>query len=68
MNINGLIIQKRKEGLYQGIEGDNWYLNHGDSQELDLFFSDNIEKAWENNNYVDACNDIKYIQKYINIS
>lgn len=68
MNINGIIMQKRGECLYQGIEGHNWYLNHGGIKELDLFFYDNIEKAWENSIYVDACTDMKYIQRYIDIS
>ncbi len=68
MKINGLVIQKRTEGLYQGIEGDNWYLNYTSFKELDIFFEENIEKAWEDDDYVDVCTDMEYIQKYINIS
>ena len=68
MNLNGLVIQKRNKGLYQGIEGDNWYLNYDCFNDLDDYFEKNIEKAWENSDYVDVCNDIKYIQKYICIS
>lgn len=34
---------------------------------MDSFFNDTIEKAWENNNYVDACNDIEYIRRYIDM-
>lgn len=68
MIINGLIMQKRTEGLYQGIEGDNWYLNFTTYKELDIFYEGNIEKAWEDDDYVDVCNDMKYIQEYIDIS
>lgn len=68
MNINGFIMQKREERFYQGIEGDNWYLNYNNIKWLDNFFEENIEKAWENTNYVDVCNDIEYIQRYVDIS
>lgn len=61
-------MQRREERLYQGIEGDNWYLNYDTIKELDIFFETNIEKAWKNSKYVDVCNDIEYIQKYIDIS
>ena len=68
MNINGFIMQKRSDTYYQGVEGDNWYLNYKFSREIDNFFEENIEKAWCNEDYVDVCNDIRFIQKYINIS
>ena len=61
-------MQKRNKGLYQGIEGDNWYLNYDCFNDLGDYFEKNIEKAWENSDYIDVCNDIKYIQKYICIS
>ena len=38
MLINGFIIQKKKDGLYQGVEGDNWYLNYCSNKEMDIFF------------------------------
>lgn len=68
MNINGFIIQKKNETFYQGVEGDNWYLNYDYSDEMDLFYEENIAKSWENDNYIDVCNDIKYIHQYINVS
>ncbi len=68
MNINGFIMQKRNETFYQGVEGDNWYLNYDYSDEMDLFYEENIAKSWENTNYIDVCNDMNYIHQYINIS
>lgn len=68
MNVNGIIMQKKSRAYYQGIEGDNWYLNYEYSKELDKFFEENIEMAWRNSDYVDACNNMEYIQKYIDIS
>ncbi len=68
MNINGFIMQKRNETFYQGVEGDNWYLNYDYSDEMDLFYKENIAKSWENTNYIDVCNDMNYIHQYINIS
>lgn len=61
-------MQKQNKGFYQGIEGDNWYLNYDSFDELGNYFEKNIERAWENSDYVDTCSDIKYIQKYISIS
>lgn len=68
MRVNGLIIQRKTEGFYKGVEGDNWYLNYCGHKELDEFFKENIEKAWENNDYVDVCNSVEFIKTYIDIS
>lgn len=69
MHINGLIIQKRIQNQrhYQGVEGDNWYLNF-DLKELGIFYEENIEKAWGDSDYVDVCNHLEFIQKYIFLS
>jgi len=68
MNFNGLIIQKKDENYYKGIDGDNWYLNWDGFNELDDYFEENIEKASKDIRYVDVCNDMEYMQKYINLS
>ena len=68
MNVNGFIMQKRSDTYYQGVEGDNWYLNYKYSKEIDTFFEENIEKAWWNEDYIDACNNTRFIQNYIGIS
>lgn len=65
MYINGFIIQKQNQRFYQGVEGDNWYLNDDHAKELGAFYEENIEKAWENRDYVDVCNNIEYIKKYV---
>ena len=68
MKINGLIIQRQSQSLYQGVDGDNWYLNYCSHKELDAFFKCNVERAWSDNSYVDACNDLDFIKKYSFIS
>lgn len=68
MKINGLIIQRQTQRLYQGVDGDNWYLNYCTHKELDVFFKCNIEKAWDDNSYVDVCNNLEFIKKYSSIS
>lgn len=68
MVINGLLMQELHSGLYQGIEGNNWYLNYEYVDELEDYYQKNIEMAWQNGDYVDVCNNIEYIQKYIYMS
>lgn len=65
MNINGLLMQERQEGIYQGIEGNNWYLNYGIVTELEDYYQEHIQMSWQYGDYVDVCNNINYIQKYI---
>lgn len=61
-------MQRQIKRYYQGVDGDNWYLNDGSFEELDNFYEENIEKAWEDNDYVDVCNNLEYLKKYIDIS
>lgn len=61
-------MQKKEERYYQGIDGYNWYLNLESFQEIDDFFNENLMKSWEDSDYVDVCNDIGYIRKYIELS
>lgn len=66
LKYNGYIIQKKSVSIYKGIEGDNWYLNYCTK---DTFFEDfynaNIDKVWENPDYVDCCTDEIYMKRYI---
>lgn len=71
-NCNGYIIQKISDKNiynYEGVDGDNWYLNYYSN---DLYFEDfynkNISKSGNNIEYVDCCVDELYIKKYINES
>ncbi len=66
MNINGIIVQEETNSLYRGVEGNNWYLNC--FQTFEKYYNEVIDKSWCNNNFVDVCSDVKYIQKYISIS
>ncbi len=60
---NGYIIQKKSVSDYCGVDGDNWYLNYcSDNTYFEKFYDENIDKAWENSNYVDCCSDIEYMQ------
>lgn len=64
---NGIVVQRiNHENMYKGIEGDNWYLNYlGNSKEFDLYYDNEIEKAWINSEYVDCCSEMSYIEKYV---
>lgn len=60
---NGYIIQKKSVSNYCGIDGDNWYLNYcSDNPYFKDFFDKNIDRAWEDLNFVDCCTDNEYMQ------
>lgn len=65
---NGFIIQKKEQRFYQDVDGDNWYLNYDYKNELGAFFEENISKTLEYSDYVDVCDNIEYIKKYIYFS
>lgn len=67
---NGWIIQKYKDGLYKGIEGDNWFLNYEEmiDKEIVNYFDENIDLAWADDGIVDVSNDFNYIKKCISIA
>lgn len=67
---NGWIIQKNKEGLYKGVEGDNWFLNYEEmiDKEIVDYFDDNIDLAWADTGLVDVANDFNYIMKCASIA
>lgn len=67
LKYNGYIVQKRPAiSVYKGIEGDNWYLNYcTEDPYFEEFFNANIDKAWENPDYVDCCTDETYVKKYV---
>lgn len=65
---NGLIFQKKRDGGYMGVEGDNWYLNDLYPNTIGIYFDENIAKSWYRSDWVDVCNDIFFINEYINLS
>lgn len=65
--INGVIFQSKSEKKYQGVEGENWYLNELEPN-LEDYFCKNIEKSWYDSRYVDVCADISFMEKYIKLS
>lgn len=67
---NGFIIQRKPDACgYKGVENDNWYLNYmDDSGYFEKYFDEHIFCSWNNNEFVDCCNDIDFIYKYINES
>lgn len=66
LNDNGYIIQRKINNLYQGVDGDNWYLNHCSSDRFfEMFYDEYINKVWANQDYVDCCTDESYIEKYV---
>lgn len=70
LHCNGFVIQKVKDGLYQGIEGDNWFLNYEDKIDKEMvdYFDEYIDLAWSDDERVDVCNDFNYIRKYMDVS
>lgn len=69
LKYNGYIIQRKKVSQYRGIDGENWYLNYcSDNPFFEGFYNENIDKAWNDLDYVDCCADESYIKKYIDES
>ncbi len=70
LHCNGCIIQKNKEGLYKGVEGDNWFLNYENmvDKEIVEYFDKHIDLAFLDDEYVDVSNEIVYLMKYIEIA
>ncbi|MCR5526470.1 MAG: hypothetical protein K6F39_03720 [Lachnospiraceae bacterium] len=64
--INGIIFQKNTNGKYKGVEGNNWYLNY--YKTFEQYYDENIDKSWENDDFVDVTNDDKFIEEYIRLS
>lgn len=60
---NGYIIQRKSTLSYRGVDGDNWYLNYcSDNSYFTEFYDKNIDKAWENSDFVDCCVDEEYMR------
>ncbi len=66
--INGIIFQERGNLKYQGVEGNNWYLNDIYPEQIGAFFAEHIEKSWYDEEYVDVASDLSFINLYINLS
>ena len=66
--INGVIFQKKDDKKYQGVDGDNWYLNDNFNEEWLDELDEKVEKAWYDDDWVDVCADNIFIKKYINYS
>lgn len=63
---NGFIMQKYDTNIYQGIEGDNWYLNYLSSSSMfEDYHDSNIDLSWNDNRYLECCTDFNYIKTYI---
>jgi len=63
---NGIIVQLKHAGIYQGIEGENWYFSFPQEDgDLKRYYDNNIDISWQNEDYVDCCSDMQYIKKYI---
>ena len=65
---NGLIFQKKNNDGYMGVEGDNWYLNDLYPNTIGAYFDEHIARSWYKSDWVDVCNDIFFINEYINLS
>lgn len=59
---NGYIFQRDEKRIYKGVDGDNWCLNYcSHNSYYEEYFNKNIDKVWENTDYVDCCIDEEYI-------
>ena len=69
LHYNGYVVQRKKISGYGGIEGENWYLNYySNNSFFEEFYNKNIDRAWNNLNYVDCCTDETYIKHYMDES
>ena len=66
--INGVIFQENSNTYYKGVEGNNWYLNDSYQDTLKSYFREKIDISWINEDCVDVCNDIDYINLYRDLS
>lgn len=63
---NGYIIQKKSESNYRGVDGDNWFLNYcSDKSYFEEYYDTNIDKAWNDSDFVDGCSDTGYMNACI---
>jgi hypothetical protein len=65
---NGVILQKRSNALYQGVDGDNWYLNSIYPELFEDFFDENIDLSWKDDSFVDVCNNQLFLKEYVRLS
>ena len=69
LHYNGYVVQRKKISGYSGIEGENWYLNYySNNSFFEEYYNENIDRAWDNLNYVDCCTDETYIKHYMDES
>lgn len=65
LNYNGYIVQRKNKNKYQGVEGDNWYLNYeGRANYYQSYYNEMIDLSWKDNKRVDCCADFDYVIKY----
>lgn len=78
MYVNGIVIQKRVDNRYKGIDGsgfsvnsgENWYFNNDKqlSRIFEPFYDEHINLTYwnlERHSWVSACTDMEYINTYI---
>jgi hypothetical protein len=70
LNVNGVVIQKKHNSIYKGIDGDNWYFNDCEelSERFEKYYYDDIEMSYIDDRYFDCCVNMDYIKQYINES
>lgn len=47
-----------------GIDGENWWLCN-DEPKFREYFDQKIDLSWKNESWVDCCNDVYFLKKYI---
>ena len=63
---NGYIFQRATSSIYQGIDGDNWYLNYcSDNTYFAKFHEDTIDNGIGNPESVECCIDVDYMRRCV---
>lgn len=67
LTCNGIVVQRKQNQIYQGIEGDNWFLCYNDdpNEYFRSFHDKNIDIIWSCADSINCCVDINYVKRYI---
>ena len=63
---NGYIIQRATSSIYQGVDGDNWFLNYcSDNSYFEEFYDKYIDNGLVNSDVVACCTDMEYMWRCV---
>lgn len=63
---NGYIFQRATSSIYQGVDGDNWFLNYcSDNPYFEEFYDKTIDNGLANPGVVACCTDVEYMRRCV---